>query len=99
VSLFANNLVFVHKLVEQLWREIARQAGDAALLDVDAARIEVTIKVVPVRKMPEHFVPPAAGVKYLRANTAARIFKSKQPKMPSKKGTIKTLWHRLMGDD
>lgn len=98
MNLFATNLPLVRKIVEQLWREIAHQAGEANLLDVEAARIEVTIKVVPVRKMPDHYVPPAVNVKYLRAVSSAKVFAAKPAKM-SRKGTVETLWKRLMVDE
>lgn len=99
MSLFATNLPLIRKIVEQLWREITRQAGDASMLNIERARVEVTIKVIPVRKMPEHFIPPAVDIKYLRANTAARLYKNKPPRMGGPRGKVETLWKRLMGAD
>ena len=98
MNLFASNVAVVRRLAEQLWREIARQAGDAALLDVQEARIEVTIKVIPVKEMPKHYVPPSVDVKYLKANTAAKLF-ANAPAKERVSSKAMTLWKHLMGDD
>ena len=97
MNLFAANLPTVRRLVEQLWREISRQAGEAALLDVKKARVEITIKVVPVKEVPKHYVDPATGVKYLRANTAAKLFADAPARERATKAV--SIWKRLMGDD
>jgi hypothetical protein len=86
MGLFDGNVTTMRKVVENLWRDISREAAGFDLLDLKEAKVEVRIIVTPKDREP-------------RIESKVRLMISAMEPAKIKRVQGETLWRRIMTDE